>query len=332
MDWNLVADRVLNGTDLSREEGLAAVRSDDGDLLPLLHAAYRVRARHHGRRVRVNVLENAKSGACPEDCTFCTQSARAGAEIERYPLRSAGEIVEGARRAVEMGASTYCVVTGNSRPSGSDLETVCEAARRIKEALPIRLCTSLGLLDREQARTLAAAGVDRYNHNLETSERYFPEVCTTHRWQDRVETVRAARDAGLEVCCGGIIGLGESAKDRVDLAFALRELAVESIPVNFLDPRPGTPLANRPRPSPTDCLRGLALFRLANPQAIDVRAAGGRERCLRSLQPLALFAANSIFADGYLTVGGQGLDADLRMIREAGFTAEVLGEEPRDGD
>jgi biotin synthase len=332
MDYLALAERALAGDPPGREESTEIVRSPDDDLLALLHAAYLVRAHHHGRRVLVNVLNNAKSGACPEDCTFCTQSARSGAEIERYPLKTVPEIVDGARRAAAMGASTYCVVTGMTRPTERDLETICAAAREIKERFPIRLCTSLGLLSSEQAGTLAAAGVDRYNHNLETSERHFPRVCTTHRYEDRVATIRAARAAGLEVCGGGIIGLGESPEDRVELALSLRELRVESIPVNFLDPRPGTPLADRPRPSPADCLRGLALMRIANPQAVDVRAAGGREVCLGTMQPLALWAANSIFANGYLTVGGQGVEADLRMIREAGFTAEIRTEGPGDGE
>jgi biotin synthase len=327
MDWSAVAERVLAGGELTREEGLAAVAAPgDDDLLALLHAASLVRRRHHGARVRVNVLENARSGACSEDCAFCSQAARAAADVPRYPLRSADEIVDAAARAVEMGAVTYCVVTSLARPSPRDLETIGEAARRIKARWPVKLCCSLGLLDPAQARQLASAGVDRYNHNLETSERFFPEICTTHAWRDRVATVRAAREAGLEVCCGGIVGLGESPDDRVDLALVLRELRVESIPVNFLDPRPGTPLADRPRPTPVECLRALALFRLANPQAADVRAAGGREACLGTLQPLALFVANSLFSNGYLTTPGQGASDDLRMIRDAGLEAEVLRE------
>ncbi|MHC4472824.1 MAG: biotin synthase BioB [Planctomycetota bacterium] len=324
IDWGGIAERILAGEGLTREEGLAAVLSDDGDLLALLGAAYRIRAQRHGRRVRVNVLQNAKSGTCSEDCSFCSQSARARSEISRYAMRSVEHLVEAARRAVEAGAVTYCVVTGMARPRATDLETICEAARRIKDHSPVKLCVSLGLLDAEQAERLAAAGVDRYNHNLETSERYFPEVCTTHAWHDRLRTVAAAREAGMEVCCGGIVGLGESPEDRVDLALTLREQEVDSIPVNFLDPRPGTPLEERARPSPMECLKALALFRLANPQAVDVRAAGGREACLGTLMPLALFAANSLFANGYLTTPGQGLTEDLRMIREAGFTPEVL--------
>jgi biotin synthase len=239
-------------------------------------------------------------------------------------MRSVEELVEGAGRAAAMGAVTYCMVTSMTRPTRKDVETICEATRRIGERWPLKICTSLGLLNPAQAETLAGAGVNRYNHNLETSERFFPEVCTTHEHRERVETVRAAQRAGMEVCCGGILGLGESPEDRVDLAFALRDLGVDSIPVNFLDPRAGTPLEGRPRPSPTECLRGLALFRLANPQAVDVRAAGGREACLGAMQPLALFAANSLFTDGYLTTGGQGLEADLGMIRDAGFEPDVL--------
>jgi biotin synthase len=313
------------GGAVTREEARAALEPGD-DLLALLDAAFRVRSRHHGRTVRVNVLMNAKSGACPEDCTFCSQSARAQSEIDRYPLKTAEEIVAGAERAVAAGAVTYCVVTSMSRPKPGDLETICAAAGRIKERFPVKLCTSLGILDAEQARTLAAAGVDRYNHNLETSARHFPEICTTHRFEDRVNTVRAVHEAGMEACCGGIVGLGETVEDRIDLALALSELKVESIPVNFLDPRPGTPLADRIRPTPEECLRTLALVRLANPQAMDVRMAGGREACLGAMQPLGLFAANSLFADGYLTTPGQGASADLRMIRDAGFTAEVLEE------
>lgn len=323
--WDEMADRALGGGAIGREEGLAILRSDDDELLPLLHAAYRIRFRHAGRRVRVHVLRNAKSGRCPEDCSFCSQSARFETPISTYPLQGADELVAGAREAVSMGAVTYCMVTATRGPSERDLDVVVEAVRRIRAEHPrLRLCTSLGLLEPGHAERLAAAGVDRYNHNLETSERYFPETCTTHRWSDRAATVQAARTAGMEACCGGIIGLGEGIEDRVDMALALRELEVESIPLNFLDPRPGTPLAGSSRLSPRDCLRGLALIRLANPQAVDVRMAGGREVTLGSLQPLALYAANSMFTNGYLTTGGETPSADLKMIRDAGFEPEVL--------
>jgi biotin synthase len=226
-----------------------------------------------------------------------------------------------------MGAVTYCMVTATRGPRERDLDTVVQATREIKRRHPtLRVCTSLGLLQPGQAERLAEAGVGRYNHNLETSPRYFPEVCTTHSFEDRANTVRSAKSAGMEACCGGIIGLGESREDWIDLAFALRDLEVESIPVNFLDPRPGTPLGDRERLTPRDALRGLALMRLANPKATDIRVAGGREATLGSLQPLALWAANSMFTNGYLTTPGAAPSADHAMILEAGFEPELLAE------
>jgi len=198
--------------------------------------------------------------------------------------------------------------------------------RRIKAEMNIRICTSLGLLREGQAEKLAAAGVDRFNHNLETSRNFFPEICSTHSYEDRVATVMAAKRAGMEACCGGIMGMGETDEDRVALAFELRDLEVESIPVNFLDPRPGTPLSESPRLSPADCLRALCMFRFVNPSR-DIRIAGGREANLRRMQPLALYPANSLFVDGYLTTPGQGFEADVQMIEDAGFrVAEIVPE------
>ncbi len=324
MEWNELAGRVLAGQDLTNDEAHAILDSPDAELLEVLQAAFQVRKRQAGMGVRVHVLQNAKSGACPEDCTFCTQSVQYQTDAAIYPRQSVDDLVEGARQAVKMGAVTYCMVTATRSPSSSDLETMCRAATAIKKNYNIKLCASLGLLNSREAQSLAQAGVDRYNHNLETSASHFPQVCSTHSFGDRVATVKAARGAGMEACCGGIMGMGESPKDRIDLAFTLRELDVESIPINFLDPRPGTPMASVERVSPRDALRTLALVRLANPKAIDIRLAGGREIVLGPLQPLALFAANSIFTNGYLTTSGQGPSADLSMIRAAGFEAEVL--------
>lgn len=325
VDWEAVAERLLAGGELSREEAFAIVESDDDELLSILQAAYRIRASHHGRRVRVHVLRNAKSGKCPENCSFCSQSAHFHSEIPEYRLQTASELIDGADQAVAMGAVTYCMVTATRGPRDRDLDTIVEATKEIRRRHPtLRVCTSLGLLQPGQAERLAEAGVGRYNHNLETSARYFPEVCTTHTFEDRAETVRSAKEAGMEACCGGILGLGEDRGDWVDLAFALRDLGVESIPVNFLDPRPGTPLGDRTRLTPRDALRGLALMRLANPRAIDIRVAGGRETTLGSLQPLALWAANSMFTNGYLTTPGETPSHDHAMILEAGFEPEML--------
>ena len=215
------------------------------------------------------------------------------------------------------------MVTSTRGPSQRELDVICAAVRRIKADLNINVCTSLGLLSEGQAEQLAAAGVTRFNHNLESSREHFPEVCSTHSYDDRIRTVRAAKAAGMEACCGGIMGMGETFEDRVALAFEVRELEVESIPVNFLDPRPGTPMADETRLSPADCLRALAMFRFVNPSR-DIRIAGGRETNLRQLQALALYPANSLFCNGYLTTPGQGAEADIRMITDAGFRVAEL--------
>ncbi|MEP7175920.1 MAG: biotin synthase BioB [Gemmatimonadales bacterium] len=323
MDWNDLADRTLEGHDVTIDEALAVLRAPDDDLLPLLHAAFRLRAHHHGRDVRIHVLRNAKSGLCPENCAFCSQSVGFATEAPRYQMQTVEELVAGAHEAARMGAVKYCMVTSTRGPSARELDQVCEAVRRIKAEVNIRICTSLGLLREGQAEQLAAAGVDRFNHNLEASRRFFPEICSTHRFEDRVETVRRARAAGMEACCGGIMGMGETEEDRANLALELRALEVESIPVNFLDPRPGTPLGDTPRLSPQACLRALCMVRFVNPSR-DIRVAGGREVNLRHLQSLALYPANSLFCNGYLTTSGQGYEADLRMIADAGFQVAEL--------
>lgn len=291
--------------------------------LEILDAAYRVRRETFGHGVRLHVLLNAKLGACPEDCGFCSQSSRAPEPtgVGRAPLLDGDAILDAARRAHDAGAYKFCIVTATRGPSDRDLDTLCPAVERIKSEIPVGVCCSLGLLTDERARRLADAGVDRFNHNLETSEHRYAEVCTTHTWRDRVETVRRARAAGMEACCGGILGLEHDDRDVLDLAYALRELDVESIPLNFLDPRPGTSRAGSRPPTPRRCLRTLAVFRLIHPRR-DLRAAGGREVNLRSLQAMCLFAANSIFTEGYLTTGGNRHETDLAMVEDAGFHLE----------
>lgn len=323
--WSQIADAALEGHAPSRADALAVLGAPDDELLPLLHEAFRVRRHHHGRTVRVHVLRNAKMGACPEDCGFCSQSGRFESGVPRQPMETVEEIVAGAREAAARGAVKYCIVTATRGPSSRDLDVVCEAVTRIKAELPIDICTSLGLLRDGQAERLRAAGVDRFNHNLESSREYFGEVVGSHAWEDRVRTVQRAKAAGLEACSGGILGMGESLEDRVSLAFSLRDLDVESIPVNFLDPRPGTPLGHLERMTPAECLKTLAMMRFVNPSR-DIRIAGGREVNLRSMQVLALWPANSLFVDGYLTTPGAGHDADLQMFRDAGFTVAELVE------
>jgi biotin synthase len=319
MDWRGLGQRVLAGAGSTRGEALSILESRDDELLDVLAGAFAIRRAFFGTEVRLHLIQNARSGLCGEDCAFCSQSVRSEAPIDQYGLHSVDEILAGAREAARLGAMRYCIVTSGRGVSERDVDQLCEAVRAVKREVPIEVCTSLGLLDESRAQQLKGAGVDRYNHNLETAERYYPEVCTTHGFRDRVATARHVKAAGMALCCGGIIGMGETLADRVDLAFALAEIGADSIPVNFLDPRVGTPFANRPRPSATECLRALAMLRYVNPTA-EVRAAGGREACLGALQVLALYAANSIFTNGYLTTPGQGNPADVAMIEAAGFT------------
>ncbi|MBZ0237520.1 MAG: biotin synthase BioB [Deltaproteobacteria bacterium] len=324
--WHALAERAIAGEPTSRDDARAVLEAPAVELLALLDAAYAVRRHHWGHRVLLHVLDNAKAGACPEDCGFCSQSSRHGSPGGEEPMKSADELVEGARRAVAAQARRYCMVTATRGPSQRDLDTICEAARRIKAESGIELCASLGLLTEAKARRLREAGVDRFNHNLETSERYYDQIVSTHTWRDRVETVRLARDAGMQTCVGGIVGLGEHQDDLLDLAMSLRDLDVDSVPVNFLDPRPGTPLAGRPKVEPTDALRALCMFRFVHPRT-DLRVAGGREVVLRSLGVMALWPANSIFTQGYLTTIGATPAADHQMILDAGFTLELPGGE-----
>ncbi len=326
VNWNDIADKSLRGEAPTRAESDAVLHAPDEEILALLNAAFRVRHRFHGWDVRVHVLQNAKSGMCRENCSFCSQAIGAYSGTKRYQMQTVEELVEGARKAYEMKAVKYCMVTATRGPSDKEMDVICEAVRRIKSEMNINICTSLGLLTDDQAKRLAEAGVTRFNHNMESSRNYFPQVCQTHTYDDRVATIKAAKAAGMEACCGGIVGMGESMHDRIDLAYELRELEVESIPVNFLDPRPGTPLADVQRLKPIECLKILCMFRFVNPSR-DIRIAGGREVNLRDMQAFALYPANSMFTEGYLTTGGQGYEKDMRMIEDAGFRlAELVPE------
>ena len=324
MPLEALAESVLAGGAIDREEAAAMLDMPDAALPEVLHAAFRVRERFWGRRVKLCLLRNARSGLCPEDCHYCSQSAISDAAIPRYRLDSVSELLAGARRAVASGARRYCMATGGRGPSAADVARFMAAARTIKAELPdLELCVSLGLMGEEAARELKAAGIGWVNHNLNTSRRFYPEICTTHTYDDRVETMRAVRRAGLATCCGGIIGMGETKADVIDLAFSLRDMKVDSLPVNFLHPIEETPLAPRRELTPGYCLRVLCLFRFTNPES-EIRVAGGREFNLGWFQSLALYPANSIFVEGYLTTPGQAAQAAQRMIAEMGFEVEDL--------
>ncbi|ULL19104.1 biotin synthase BioB [Paenibacillus sp. H1-7] len=321
-NWNKLAEKALRGDGLTEEESLSVLKAGDEELLPILHAAYKVRSYYYGNKVKLNLIVNAKSGLCPEDCGYCSQSIISNAPIDKYPLLDQKTLVDGARRAMELKVGTYCIVASGRGPTGKELDQVIEAVKEIKATMPMKICACLGILTEEQAVRLKEAGVDRYNHNLNTSKQHFPAITTTHTYEDRVDTVNRAKASGMSPCSGCIIGMGETDEEIVQTAFALRGLDADSIPVNFLNPIPGTPLENRRELNPRKCLKVLALMRFVNP-AKEIRVAGGRELNLRSLQPLALYAANSVFVGDYLTTAGQEAAEDHRMIEDLGFEIEL---------
>lgn len=321
MQWNLLADKVLNGDSITREEALSILRSDDQELLAILAAGYKIRYRYYRNYVRFQYLMNAKSGLCPEDCHYCSQSHISSADIPRYPQKTSDDILQGAERAKALGATTYCIVASGRSPTDHELDGLIDSITQVKQRYDLRICACLGILKPRQADRLKAAGVDRYNHNINTSSGYSPSIVSTHHYEDRVQTIEQVKGSGISPCSGVIFGMGESWEDRVEAAFALKELDVDSIPVNFLIPIPGTPLENQELMTPAECLRSLAMMRFVNPRK-EIRIAGGREVQLRSLQPLGLYVANSLFVADYLTTPGQEPEADHQMLRDMGFEVE----------
>lgn len=321
--WHSLADSVLEGTELTRAQALEILKSEDSELLSLISAAFRIREKQFGKTVQLYFLMNAKSGLCPEDCNYCSQSKISDAPIPKYSILSRDKLLDGARVAAERKSKTYCIVISGREPNEREMKAVETIVPEIKEKYGLNICACLGLLSPDQAQRLKAAGVDKVNHNLNTSPEYYEKICSTHTFGDRVETLKNVRAAGMQLCSGGIIGMGEKHEDIVSMAFELRELSVESIPLNFLHAIDGTPLEQKEYLNPRDCLRALCMFRFVNPTS-ELRIAGGRERHLRSLQPLGLFIANSIFVGDYLTTQGQAPNEDYQMIADLGF--EITGQ------
>lgn len=318
MDFDKLADKSLRGDLPSREEMKSVLSAADEQMPELLSAAFKVRHHYFGKRVQIHVLQNAKSGLCPEDCHYCSQSSVSEAPIDRYPFLPKEQLIEGALRAKAAGAVRYCIVNSGRGPTNKEIQEIAEVVREIKSQVDIDICCSLGLMTQEKVRTLKEAGVGRVNHNLNTSRQHHPEIVTTHTYDDRVETLESVKAAGVSTCSGGIIGMGETDDDIIDLALALRAMDIDSIPVNFLHSIPKTPFEEKKQLTPQRCLKTLCLFRFINPSK-EIRVAGGREVNLRSLQPLALYAANSIFVNGYLTTSGQEASDAHRMIADLGF-------------
>ncbi|MCL6605319.1 MAG: biotin synthase BioB [Paenibacillus sp.] len=323
MEWQSLAQKALLGECLTLEEGLAVLEADDDELLLLMQAAFKVRKHFYGKKVKLNMIINAKSGLCPEDCGYCSQSIVSTAPVEKYTLLDKDTLLLGAHEAMARKAGTYCIVAAGKGPTEKELDQVVDAVREIRKTMPLKICACLGILKDDQAERLAEAGVHRYNHNLNTSKANYPTITTTHTYDQRIKTVEKVKTHGMSPCSGVIIGMGETNQEIVEMAYALRELDADSIPINFLNAIPGTPLEHADRTPSIKALKILSLFRFICPSK-EIRVAGGREINLRTLQPLSLFAANSLFVGDYLTTAGQDVSIDHQIIEDLGFEIELI--------
>ncbi|HLR80960.1 MAG TPA: biotin synthase BioB [Bacillota bacterium] len=324
--WNHLAEQVLDGYELNEEEALAILNCPDEEILQLLDSAYTIRKHYYGNKVKLNMIINTKSGACSENCGYCSQSRDSTAPIEKYRMMDKDSIVKGAENAHRLNSGTYCIVASGRGPTDRELNTVTSAVKEIKQKYDLKICACLGILKPGQAEKLKEAGVDRYNHNLNTSENHHDNITTSHTYQDRVSTVNKAKEVGISPCSGVIVGMKETQMDVVHMAQSLKELDADSIPVNFLNPIEGTKLEGTNELTPMYCLKVLALFRFMNPTK-EIRISGGREVNLRTLQPLGLYAANSIFIGDYLTTAGREGTKDHQMLEDLGFEVDYSPEE-----
>ena len=314
-----IMKKVVDGGNVEFEEADRLL--DTRHILTLAKCANIITRKFTGELVDVEMLINAKAGRCPEDCSFCAQSSFYDSQsgIDKYPLLSKQTIIEQAQKAKQGGANSFCLVCAYRTPSEKDFEQICDTIVELKKKVAIDVNVSLGFMTRERARRLKSIGVKRYNHNLETPESLFAQICKTHDFKDRVNTAKIVKEEGLELCCGGIIGMGETLKQRLELAFAIKSLRPDEVPINILIPRQGTPLANLPPMEPTDAIKTIAVWRFIMPKTI-LKIAGGRELHLKDKERLALKAgANGIITGGYLTTRGNNIEKDMTMIKEIGL-------------
>jgi biotin synthase len=300
-----IGDKVLEGGSVNTKEIYPLLETKGPDIIELAAVANRVREEFNGNEIDLCSLLNAKSGRCPEDCGFCAQSAHYKTEALVYPMMDTNRIVEEAKKAQRKGTGRFCLITSGRELNDEEFETILRALDRIRRETTLDLDCSLGTLSKERAESLKKVGVTRYNHNVETAESHFPQICSTHSFRDRVKTIEVLKEQGFSICCGGIIGLGESPPQRLELAFSLRQLGIDCIPFNILNPRPGTPLEHSESIPPMEIIKTISLFRLVLPKG-TIKIAGGREANLRDLQSLALLAgANGLIVGNYLTTPGR---------------------------
>jgi len=315
-----IAEKIMHGGgQISRQEALELTAAGPDETLDLIACAGKIRQHFKQNTVFKCAIINAKSGMCPEDCAFCAQSAHHHTQVPVYDLLSAEKLEAEGLKMAAAGATNYSVVTSGTSLTEKDVDTVCRVARSLKAKTSLTLCASVGMLDAAAARKLKAAGISRYHHNLETARSHFDAICTTHDYDDDIQTLKAAKEAGLVVCSGGIFGMGESWEQRVELAFILKELDVDSVPINFLNPIKGTRMQDRPLLPPMEALKVIALYRFIHPRK-DIPICGGREATLKDFQSW-LFAAgaNGLMVGNYLTTLGRNMEMDLEMIRELGL-------------
>jgi biotin synthase len=316
---------LVEGRGLTFEEALGVLDLSDAEVPALVGLAHRIRVEHCGPEVELESIISAKTGGCSEDCAFCSQSRHWPTPVRPEPFLDLGELVEAARRSQEVGATEFCIVLAIRGPDDRIMDQVLAAVDALHTETDMQVACSLGMLTRPQAEALAAAGVHRYNHNLETARSHFPSIVSTHSWEERRDTCLLIRQTGMELCSGGIFGMGETQRQRVEFAFELAELDPHEVPLNFLNPRPGTPLGKRPLVPALDAIRTIALFRLLFPRTV-LRYAGGRELTLRELQPMGLFAGvNALIVGNYLTTLGRTPEADLQMLQDLGMPVRRKG-------
>lgn len=296
------------------EDAVALTRLSGDDMVPLMACAHQITTAHLSREIFTCTIINAKSGRCSQDCAFCAQSVHHQTGIRTYPLLDKREMTARAMEMAAAGATYFSMVTSGERLTDREIDVICAAASEIKEKTALTVCGSLGLLTTRQAEKLKNSGMTNYHHNLETAESFFPRICTTHAYAQDIDTLQAAKDAGMCACSGGILGLGESWEQRVEMAFTLKTLGVQRIPLNFLHPIPGTRLEHQPPLSPMDALKAIALFRFIHPKT-DITICGGREHTLKDYQSFLFMAgANGVMIGNYLTTRGRDMEMDLQMI------------------
>jgi len=313
--------KANQNTPLTLEEAKEIIENPKINLLSLLNSTYEIRKKHFGNKVMIHIINNGKNGQCPEDCSYCVQSKSADTDIPEYGKKEKEEFISEAQQAVKKGAFRYCMVFAGRGPRPKQIEKYVDIIKTIKSKYPLEICLSAGLLGDDEAQKLKEAGLDRLNHNLNTSENFYPKICTTHTYQDRLKTLKAAKKSGLEICSGIIAGMGESTEDIYNVALELHHLEAPSIPVNFLIPLEGTDLENVHNLTPEKCLRILCLFRYLNPKA-EIRVAAGREMHLRGMQGLAFYPANSLFLEGYLNSKGIQNQETFQILQDYGFEIE----------